>query len=51
MSKRNLNYHDRLDRVWSMLKTRQDNNLTNYTGVVFAKNYIELLEPIGPDVV
>ena len=29
-----------------MMKTKQDNELTDHTGMVYDKNYIELLGPI-----
>ena len=37
-----MSYHDRSDRVSSMMKTRQDNNMTDYTGVVYVENGNEL---------
>ena len=46
-----LNYHDWLDWVRSMTKTRQDNDLTDCIGVVYTKNEIELLWLIGQGVV
>lgn len=33
-----------------MMKTTQDNNVTNHTGVVYTENYIELLGPIRSSV-
>lgn len=36
-----LSYHDQLDRVWSVMKTRQDNDITYRTDVVYAKNDTE----------
>ena len=41
MSKKVLNYHDWSDRIRSMMKTNQENNVTNVTdgtGAVYAKN-------------
>lgn len=37
-----LSFHDLLDRVQSMIKTRQDNNVTNCLGALYAENEIEL---------
>lgn len=37
-------------QVWSMMKTRQDNNVIKGIGAFYAKNHIELLGPIGLDV-
>ena len=51
MTKMKLNSQDLSDRVWFVMKTRQDNNVTDGTGVVYTKNNIEQLEPIGPGVV
>ena len=39
------------DRVWFMMKTRQDNDITDCTGVIYAKNDDELLWLIEQDVV
>ena len=47
MLKSKLNYQDLSDRVWSMRKTRQDNDVTDRTGVIYVKNDIRLLWPIG----
>ena len=33
-----LNCHDQMDNVQSMKKTRQDNDMTNCIGVVYAKS-------------
>ena len=41
-----MNYHDRFDQVQSIMKTREDNNMTNRTGEVYVENDIELLCPI-----
>ena len=35
-----------MDKVRSMVKTRQDNNLTNHTSTVYDENETELLRPI-----
>ena len=42
------NYRDLFYWVWSMIKTRKDNNVTNCTGMVYTKNEIELYKPIRP---
>lgn len=42
--------HDQLDRVESIMKTREDNNITDRTSVVYIKNDTELLWPIRPGV-
>ena len=42
MSKLKLNYWDLSKRVRSVMNTRRDNNMTNRTGVVYAKNEIKL---------
>lgn len=41
-----MNYHDRFDQVQSIMKTREDNNMTNRTGEVYVENDIKLLCPI-----
>ena len=38
-------------QVWFVMKTRQDNDMIKRIGAVYAKNDIELLGPIGLDVV
>ena len=48
MPKSKLNYWDLSDQVLSMMKTRQDNDMTNHIDTVYAKNDIELLWPIEP---
>lgn len=40
--KTKLSYGNRLDRVWFMTKTRQDNDLIDHIGLVYVKNDIEL---------
>ena len=40
--KMKLSFHDLLDWVRSMIKTRQDNNVTNCLGALYAENEIEL---------
>lgn len=37
-----LNYWDLFDLVLYVMKARQDNDMTNRTGVVYAENEIEL---------
>ena len=34
--------HGQSDKVWSMTKMRQDNDVTNCKGLVYAKNKTEL---------
>ena len=41
-SKIKYNYHTQFDRVWFMTKTRQENNLTDCMGAVYAKIKIDL---------
>ena len=43
MLKPKLNFWDLFDRVRSVMKTRQDNDMTNRTGAFYTKNDIELL--------
>ena len=49
--KSELNYHDRLDRMRSITKTRQDNDVINHKGVIFIEYDTELLRPNGHCVV
>ena len=51
MLKSKLNFWDLFDRVRSVMKTRQDNDMTNRTGALYTKNDIELLWPIGLGVI
>ena len=46
MPKMILNCRDLSDEVLFVTKTRQDNDMTSYIGVVYAKNETELLGPI-----
>ena len=39
-----LNHWDLSDRVWSVTKTKQDNDMTDHTSVVHTKNDVELSE-------
>ena len=41
-----INYHDRSNRVWSIAKTRQDNDMIDGIDVVYVKIRIELSWPI-----
>ena len=41
-----LNYKDWLDSVWSMKKTRQDNNVINITSVISVEYDTELLRQV-----
>ena len=38
-----LSCHDRLERVWSVMKTREDNDLTDHLSVFYSENDIELM--------
>ena len=51
MLKTKLSCCERSDRVQSMMKTRQGNNMTDRIGIVNAKIEIELLGPIQTGVV
>lgn len=46
-----LNYRDLFDRVLSVMKTRQDNDVIDFISVVYVEIEIELLAPIKPGVV
>ena len=41
-----LNCHDQFDRVWSMTKTRQDNDEIDHTGSVYVEIKTKLSCPI-----
>lgn len=41
-AKNEIKFHDRLDWVRSVIKIGQDNDITDHTSVVYAKNNIEL---------
>ena len=45
--KKKLSYHDQSDQVQPMTITRQNNNETEHTHVVYAENNIELSWTIG----
>ena len=45
-SEMKLSYHDQLDLVWFMIKTRKDNNVTNRIGLVYVGIEIELMGSI-----
>lgn len=45
-AKNEIEFHDRLDWVRSVIKIGQDNDITDHTSVVYAKNNIELSWPI-----
>ena len=49
--KMQLSCHDQSNRVWSMMKTRQDKDMINSTGAIYTENEIELLWFIGSSVV
>ena len=42
MPKLELKCHDRLIRMWSIMKTKQDNDVTNDKGVIFTEYDTEL---------
>ena len=42
MPKLKLNYRDLFEQVQFVMKTRQDNDVTNCTGAVYTENEIEL---------
>ena len=46
MLKLELNYHDWLDKMWSIMKNREDNEVTDRTGVIFAQQDTKLLRLI-----
>lgn len=46
-----LGFCDRSDWVWSMIKIKQDNNVIDRIGLLYAKNDNELLGPIRLGVV
>lgn len=45
-----LSYHGLSIRVWYVIKTNQDNDVTDHIGVIYTENEIKLLWPIGSDV-
>ena len=47
MPKKKLSCHDRSDQVRSVMKTKNDNNVTDPTRVAYAENKMELSRPIG----
>ena len=42
-SKLKLNYRDLSNQVWPMMKTRQDNDVTNRTGMIYTENNTDIL--------
>ena len=46
MPKMKLFYCDRSNRVWSAMKTRQDNDVINPIGLVYIKTKTKILRPI-----
>lgn len=46
-----MNCHDRFDEVWSMIKTRHDNDMTDHRGVIYVEVRVELSWSIRQDVV
>ena len=49
MSKMILNYHDQLEWVHSVEKTKQDNDVIDHTGVIYVKNDAKLSSSIRSD--
>ena len=43
-----MNCHDQLDQVQFVMKAKENNNVTNCTIAVYAKNSVELSWPIRP---
>ena len=43
MPKLKFNYWDLFDWVWSMMKTRKENNVIDRTGAVYSENETELV--------
>ena len=50
-SKMKLSYCDRLYHVWSMTKSKQENNVSDRISLVYAKIKTELSRPIWPSAV
>ena len=46
-AKLKLKFWNLSDYVWSVMKTRQDNDMTNHIGAVYTKNEIEWLLQIN----
>ena len=46
-----LSCHDRLDQVWYVTKTKQDNDMTDRAGAIYDENEIELSWLIGSGVI
>ena len=44
--KTTLNHRDQFDEVWSMMKTKLDNDVTNHISVVHTKTKTKLSGPI-----
>lgn len=42
MPKMKLNFHDRINKVWLMMKFKEDNDLTNRTSAMYAEIRIKL---------
>lgn len=51
MTKTKLSYYDQSDRVQYIMKTKQNNDITDRTGTIYAKNDTELSWLIEPGVV
>lgn len=46
-TEKKMSYHNRSNRVWSMIKTRQDNNVIDRIDLVYAEIETERLGPIA----
>ena len=46
MPKTKLYYRNRLNRVWYVTKTKQDNDMSNHTSAIYVENANKLLWPI-----
>lgn len=49
--KTKLRYRDRSNRVWSMMKTREENDVTYHISLVYIETKTKLLGPIYPGVI
>ena len=44
-------YCDKLDYVWFVTKTKQDNGMTDLISLIYSKTETKLSEPVQPDAV
>ena len=51
MLKTKLNNHDRSNRVPTVMKTKEDNNVIDHIGLVYIGNDTELSGPIKPSAI